>query len=102
MAHEGRWRRAFSLDLRSLALFRIALGTVLLLSLIALLPDIDAFYTDGGVLPRDALINQFGNPWTISVHLMSGQWSVQLGLFLIAIGFAVGVIAGYRTRNRCA
>jgi len=92
------WRRAFSLDLRSLALFRIALGTVLLFTLIALLPDIDAFYTDRGILPRDALINEFGNPWAISVHLMSGQWSVQLGLILIAIIFAAGLISGYRTR----
>lgn len=90
--------RVFSLDLRSLALFRIALGTVLLFHLIALLPDIDAFFTDRGVLPRDALITEFGNPWTISVHLMSGQWSVQLGLLLIALVFAVGVIVGYRTR----
>jgi Vitamin K-dependent gamma-carboxylase len=92
------WRRAFSLDLRSLALFRIALGTVLLFTLISFLPDIDAFYTDRGILPRGALISEFGNEWAISVHLMSGHWSVQLALLLIAIVFAVGLIAGYRTR----
>jgi hypothetical protein len=94
----GRWRRAFSLDLRSLALFRIGLGACLLADLVTRLPLLNDFYTDGGILPRDVLLREFANPWEISIHLMSGLWLVQLALFLVAIVFALGVVAGYRTR----
>jgi hypothetical protein len=34
----------------------------------------------------------------VSLHLISGQWAVQLVLFLVATVFAVGFLAGYRTR----
>ena len=95
---DDRLRRILSLDLRSLALFRIAIGTCLLFNLVHLLPEIDDFFTDRGILPRDALTSELGDPWGISVHLISGQWAVQLVLFLIAIVFAMGMIAGYRTR----
>jgi len=43
-------RRVFGLDLRSIALFRILLGTLLLSDLLLRASDITAFYTDQGVL----------------------------------------------------
>ncbi|HEY8257128.1 MAG TPA: HTTM domain-containing protein [Gemmatimonadales bacterium] len=95
---ESLIQRGLSLDLRSLAVYRVAIGTVLLFQLVALIPEIDDFYTDRGILPRDALLSQFLNPWRFSVHLMSGEWVVQFGLFLLAIVFAAGLIVGYRTR----
>lgn len=95
---DWRWWHLLAADLRSLALFRIAIGSLLVVDLVARLPDIDAFFTDNGVLPRDALIGRFIDPWAISLHLMSGQYSVQLALFLIAIVFALGLAVGYRTR----
>ena len=54
----------YSLDLRSLALFRIALGAVLLGDLIWRARDLTVFYTDFGVLPRAALLDKFspGSP----------------------------------------
>jgi predicted DCC family thiol-disulfide oxidoreductase YuxK len=93
-----RLRSILSLDIRSLALFRIAIGTCLLFDLASRLPDIDAFYTDAGILPREAVIGPMGSPWTLSIHLMSGQWAVQVALFLMAIVFALGMTVGYRTR----
>lgn len=92
------WSGILSLDLRSLALYRIAIGTCLLCDLLLRLPLIDDFYTDLGVLPRTALIQHSPDPWAVSIHLMSGEWSIQLGLHLLAIAFACGMIAGYRTR----
>jgi hypothetical protein len=84
------------LDLRSLALFRVAIGTCLLATLLLRLPQLDAFYTDDGVLPREALI-RLRDPF-VSLHMISGVWMVQAVLFLIGILFALAFTAGYRTR----
>ena len=90
--------RGLEVDLRSLALFRIALGLVMVVDLLQRLPQLTAFYTDQGVLPRDAIIRFYGSQWLVSGHHMSGAWSVQLLLFLLAVLFATGFMVGYRTR----
>jgi hypothetical protein len=36
--------------------------------------------------------------WVWSFHLISGEWWVEICLFLLAIAFAVGLAVGYRTR----
>src|SRR5436305_13440043 len=89
---------AYSLDLRSLALFRIALGAVLLGDLIVRSFDLTAFYTDFGVLPRAALLEKFSPADRFSIHLISGQFLFQAFLFLVAGLFAVMLIFGIRTR----
>ena len=91
-------RTAYSLDLRSLALFRIALAAVLLGDLIARSFDLTAFYTDRGVLPRAALLDKFAPAQRFSVHLMSGQFLFQAILFVIAGLFALMLLFGVRTR----
>jgi hypothetical protein len=91
------WLRGLTIDLRSLALFRMALGLCLLTDLLARVPQIRAFYTDDGVLPR-AVVIRLGNPWKLSLHMISGEVAIQLGLFLIAIALATGFVVGYRTR----
>lgn len=93
-----RWRRVLSLDLRSLALFRIVFGVYLLANLATRLPFIGDFYTDAGILPRAAMITLSPTPWVVSLHFMSGEWWVQFGLLLAAILFACGMTLGYRTR----
>jgi hypothetical protein len=89
---------AYSLDLRSLALFRIALGAVLLGDLIVRSFDLTAFYTDFGVMPRAALLDKFSPTGRFSIHLISGQFLFQAVLFLIAGLFAVMLMFGIRTR----
>ncbi|HEY8106102.1 MAG TPA: HTTM domain-containing protein, partial [Gemmatimonadales bacterium] len=93
-----RWWHMLAVDVRSLALFRVVFGTCLLVDLLGHLPQVNDFYTDAGILPRDALINEFGNPWGVSLHLMSGQYLVQLAILLVAIVLAFGFLVGYRTR----
>ena len=92
------WREALSLDLRSLALFRIALGALLTGDLCSRIPLIDAFYTDEGLVPRAPAFQKIQETWAVSLHLISGEWWVQFILFAIAIAFAVGLTLGYRTR----
>lgn len=91
-------RRAYSLDLRSLAVFRIALGAILIGDLIVRAADLRAFYTDFGVLPRAALLDKFSPIERFSVHLMSGELIFQVFLLVIAAVFAVMVMVGVRTR----
>lgn len=96
--------RVFGLDPRSLAVLRIGLGAVLLLNLAGLLPDIPAFYTDGGVLPRDACRQLTPEEratfpaWWASPHMLSGGAGWQYALFFVMAGCAVAVAVGYRTR----
>ncbi len=90
------WIRGFALDLRSLALFRVSIGLCLMVSLLLRLPEVEAFYSDEGVLPREALI-RLRDPF-LSLHLISGSWTVQMALFLVAILFATTLTFGYRTR----
>ena len=91
-------RTAYSLDLRSLALFRIALGAVLLGDLISRSVDLTVFYTDWGVMPRAALLDKFSPAPRFSLHLLSGQFTFQAILFGIAGIFALMLIFGVRTR----
>lgn len=87
----------FGFDLRSLAVFRIGLAFLILADLIGRIPDLEAHYTDAGVLPRAPLIEQFLHPWFWSVHLFSGQSLFQGLLFLIAGLIAIALLVGYRT-----
>jgi hypothetical protein len=88
----------FSLDLRSLALFRIALGSVLIGDLVARAQDLRAFYTDFGVLPRHELLSQFRWPEFWSLHVLSGAAWFQVLLFIVAGAFALMLLIGYQTR----
>lgn len=92
-----RLAEIFGIDLRSLALFRVALGTVLFCNLLLAFCDVSAFWTDVGVVPRSWLL-QFEPAQRISIHLAGGQaWFVGTLLAvqtLLALMFALG----WRTR----
>ena len=95
------WRQRFGLDLRSLALFRILLGLLLLVDLATRLTDLRVFYSDAGVLPRVDLLGRVATsstPWLVSLHMLSGLWGVQLLLFAIAAFCAFCLMIGHRTR----
>lgn len=88
--------RRFEIDRRALAAFRIAVGTLLLADLGLRSRDLAAFYTDAGVLPREALFSTYGNVY--SLHAISGEAWVQSLLFVLAGAFALAMTVGYRTR----
>lgn len=97
MTLQQRLQEVFGIDLRTLALFRILLGTVILVTLVLRLPDLQAFYTDSGVLPRHWLI-QADSPWRWSLHMLNGGAWFQAVLFAVAILAALAMVVGYRTR----
>src|SRR5689334_799672 len=97
-------RRVFALDLRSLALLRIGLGILLLVQLYNLLPDVPAFFTDAGLLPRDACARLTATertiypPYWVSPYMLSGDAPWAYGLFALTASFAVALTLGWQTR----
>lgn len=91
-------RDLFAVDLRSLALTRIAAALLVLVDLILRSTSLTAFYSDRGVLPRGALYEKFANSWLLSLHLMNGRTEVQAVLFVTSGILALMLLVGYRTR----
>jgi len=89
--------RIFGIDLRTMALFRICLGALILIDLINRARFLTVFYTDNGVLTRAEAIF-YNSPARISFHLMSGSPIVIGILFFIAGILAILLMLGYRTR----
>ncbi len=89
-------RHRFEIDTRSLAVFRISLGVLVVADLVLRSRNITAFYTDVGVYPREAFL-VYQNPLHLSLHLISGDLWIQAVLFGLAGIFAVALTIGYRT-----
>lgn len=88
--------KRFEVDLRALAAFRIAVGMLVLVDLLLRSRNLEAFYTDVGVLPREALFSDYSSVY--SLHAAFGEGWAQVLLFLVAGGFALAMLVGYRTR----
>ena len=86
----------FGIDLRSLAAFRVAVGTLLLVNLAVRATDLGAHYTDAGILPRVSLFAAKGV--VLSLHALSGSLWLQVLLFAVAVVAALSLLLGYRTR----
>lgn len=91
-------RAVFKVDVRALAAFRICLGLLILSDLIIRTGDITAHYSDSGVLPRSAVINNLISKYYFSIHLINGLPEFQFFLFGINALVAILLIIGYRTR----
>ena len=98
-AINNKIRSVFDLDLRSLAVFRIMLGIIVLGDLWARLVDLKAHYSDLGILPRQLALTSVNYPWEISLHMISGQWQVQAVIFALHMVAALCLIFGFHTRK---
>jgi hypothetical protein len=89
----------FAVDLRSLAALRIGLALCLFWELGDRLPDLGAFYTDAGVLPRAEFLAFSADRVapTFSLAFMGGALWVQLLLFAATAVAAAALLVGYRT-----
>lgn len=88
----------FGVDVRSLALFRIVVGIVILVDLATRAPYIETFYTDEGSFSTEICESAMpGGFW--SIHLLSGSELYQQILFAIAAVAAVFLIFGCFTRT---
>ena len=94
----GVLRRPFVLDLRALALLRMATSAVVLLDLSIRSTDLEAHYANLGVLPMAALLDHGWTPYQFSLHAASGMWQAEAVLFVGAAGLAIAMLLGYHTR----
>ncbi|MDX1917819.1 MAG: HTTM domain-containing protein [Candidatus Caenarcaniphilales bacterium] len=93
-----RFREVFTIDLRSLALFRICVGLVFLADLAGRFSNIQAHYSDLGAYPRVQAIDFYRNAWAFSINMISGSASIQTILFMLAGLVGIALVVGYRTR----
>lgn len=89
-----RLAQMFGLDLRSLALFRICLGLLLVADVLKRLPWIHAHYSDAGILPR----SEIDTGYFLSIHMLSGEVWFQSLLLGVALVLGVLVLVGWQTR----
>ena len=88
------------IDLAPVGLFRIAYGVLFFNWIWQLWPDLGAFFTDEGILPRASSLSLASDRFSI---LMAFGASWQVALFWAAsLVVAVMVIVGYRSRLACA
>jgi hypothetical protein len=100
------WRRLrpelaerFAIDPRALAAYRIALAALVLGDLLAYrAPDLAAFYTDQGVLPRAVLGEVFPRAADLSLHTVTGSPLGQAILLGVTALAALALLVGSRTR----
>jgi|GEM_PF-5925806 len=89
---------AFTVDLRSLAVMRILTGASLAFDVLYRARDLEAHYTDTGVLSTEtarALVDYFG--W-FSLHTLSGSIAYQLTLSLVSLVLSLLLMVGWATR----
>mgnify|MGYP005615829511 CR=1 FL=1 len=93
----GYARRAFALDLRSLAVMRIAVACAVLIDLSTRAVHLREHYSDDGVLPREVARSV---SWLVETSLLtlSGSTTWVGIVFALAIALALAVALGGRTR----
>jgi hypothetical protein len=92
------WRELFAIDARSLALFRIAIGALLLIDVAIRAGDVNAMYTDEGMFPRGEIRRLATSIWNWSFHFASGATGYQATLLGIAACLALALLLGVGTR----
>ena len=96
---DNYFKRIFTLDIRALALFRIFIAFVLIGDITVRLSDVEAFYSNSGVLPLGMLHQgNYFNSFSISLHAMNGSVWFQTFLFLVGYFCALCMLLGYQTR----
>ncbi|MEE3329836.1 MAG: HTTM domain-containing protein [Myxococcota bacterium] len=91
-----RLRELFAIDIRSLAVVRMGLATMIVVDLLDRGRHIAEFYTDAGIAPR-SLIDKI-DPVALSYHMLGSSYGFEAALFAAAGVFAVMLFVGYRTR----
>lgn len=86
------------LDLRSLGVFRIAMGLLVVSDVYHRALHLEAHYTDAGFMPRDKLLGGWSNPLFYSFHNWGGDVTSQALLFLLSGAFGLLLLVGFKTR----
>lgn len=88
-------RDLFGIDVRCLAIFRIAMALIILGDLAERSRFIVECYTDDGFLPRELVVSP---DCYLSLQMLDGSYAFQLGHFIVAAVAGLMLLVGYRTR----
>ncbi len=95
------WKKiktSWSFDTRSLSLFRIALGLVIIGDVLLRARYLVEHYTDSGLYPRQGYLNFWEQSTSWTFHTASGQLWFQIAIFSFHIFLALWLLVGYRTK----
>ncbi len=88
----------FSIDLRSLGLFRFFLGIVLIFDFFNRFGLVEAFYNDDGIIDRAYLIENIAINWKFTLLNLNGTSLFAHLLAFIGVIFSVLFTIGFRTK----
>ena len=83
-------------DIAPVALFRILFGLLVLNWFWQLYPNLTAFFTDAGILPRQELARAYAD--RLSVLNLSGEWLPTATVWALSCVVAVLLTLGWHTR----
>jgi hypothetical protein len=83
-------------DVAPVALFRILFGLLLFNWFWQLFPNLTAFFTDAGILPRNDLASSYSD--RLSILNLSGEWWVVAAIWAVSCVVALSLTAGWHTR----
>lgn len=98
MSLGARIANRFALDLRSLALFRIAAGATLCGDVLVRSRDFVWHYGEHGILPRATFLAEFKKPWDWSLHALVASDAWMAGLFVLQALLGIALALGIFTR----
>lgn len=91
--------RVFALDLRAIALARMAIGVLILVDLLIRCQDIGAFYLPDGITPVGAMPASPNSFKHLELYRHVESWWGVAGLMLLAAVFAVSLAVGFYSRT---
>jgi len=91
------FKRAFTIDYRTLALFRVIIAGIVIVDLLFRSQYLEAFLTDQGILPRRVVFNWFAEAGH-SVYFINGSAFFVSCVLIVAVIAALCVAVGYKTR----
>ncbi len=86
----------YKLDPRSLALFRIGLGLLIIIDVLSFAPYLEFFFTHDGVLPPDAY--QYRHWYDGSLLKLSGSPVILIAMLSLQVVMAALLALGWKTR----
>ncbi len=94
-------KQSLFLDLRALALMRMAVACLVLLDITIRLSDVEMFYANTGAVPLALLFQHNWNDYAFSFHTFSGMWEMQVFLFIVNAYCALLLLLGKQTKLAC-
>ena len=89
-------RRCFTIDSRSLAIFRIAVALLIIADVILRSRNFYFYYTDDGVVPQD--LAELYRREAFSFFFYTSDPTLIAGLFVFGVVIAIALLIGYKTR----